>query len=202
MNKCGIYRIINITTGNFYIGSTNNYRKRKDNHLYLLRRNKHHSPYLQNSFNKHKEECFLLELIEECNEDLLLIREQYYIDTLNPKYNVAKIAGRTVGVPCSENKKKKIGLANKGKIKTPEMISKLKKSWNGKYNGAKKIYMYDSNFNFIKSWNSGADASREYGICLTSMSRLASKAKLIISPKSKLKGFILTFNPLINNTNE
>ena len=48
MSKSGIYKITNIITGYFYIGSTNNFNRRKLNHLHLPRNNKHHSIYLQN----------------------------------------------------------------------------------------------------------------------------------------------------------
>ena len=46
---------------------------------------------------------------------MLLEREQYYIDTLNPQYNIAKVAGSTLGVLQSETTKQSISKALKGK---------------------------------------------------------------------------------------
>ena len=202
MNKSGIYKITNIITGYFYIGSTNNFNRRKLNHLHLLRNNKHHSIYLQNSFNKHLETNFKIELIEQCDIENLIKLEQYYIDLLKPKYNTVKIAGSTKGIKCSNETKLKISNANKGKTRTQEVKQKLKNNWNGKYNNAKKVYLYDSNKNLLKIWNSGSDASLDYNVHRNTINKLARIPKVITSNKSKLKGFILSFNPLINNTNE
>jgi group I intron endonuclease len=40
---------------------------------------------------------FKLEILEYCNPDVLITREQYYIDLLKPKYNILSIAGSTFG---------------------------------------------------------------------------------------------------------
>lgn len=40
---------------------------------------------------------FSLEILEYCNEDNVLSREQYFIDLLKPKYNIVQIAGSTLG---------------------------------------------------------------------------------------------------------
>jgi group I intron endonuclease len=79
--KSGVYRIINKTTGKFYIGSTiMSIQKRCYHHLSLLRANKHKNIYLQNSWNKYGEEDFLFEILEITDKNNTLIREQYWID--------------------------------------------------------------------------------------------------------------------------
>ena len=45
---------------------------------------------------------------------MLLNREQHYIDELKPTYNIAKIAGSTLGVNKSEDAKNNISKALKG----------------------------------------------------------------------------------------
>jgi group I intron endonuclease len=40
---------------------------------------------------------FRLEILEYCNPDVVLIREQYYIDLLKPEYNILSRAGSTLG---------------------------------------------------------------------------------------------------------
>lgn len=86
---CGVYRITNTRNGHFYVGSSKNIGKRITQHKVDLRRNAHHSPYLQRAWNKYGEESFEFSLIEECSIDDALDREQYYLDSLCPAYNVS-----------------------------------------------------------------------------------------------------------------
>lgn len=123
MKICGVYCIKNKVNNNFYIGSSADINKRKNQHFVALKNNKHHSKYLQRSFNKHKEENFSFNILEECNIENLLIREQYFINTLNPKYNVCKIAGSSLGVKRTEDVKKNISIAQKKRFET-------KNAWN------------------------------------------------------------------------
>jgi len=39
----------------------------------------------------------MLEILEYCNKDIVIQREQYYMDLLNPEYNVVYKAGSTEG---------------------------------------------------------------------------------------------------------
>ena len=57
---------------------------------------------------------FILEILEYCDVSALLEREQYYLDLLKPAYNIAKIAGSTLGVPKSALTKAKISEALQG----------------------------------------------------------------------------------------
>jgi hypothetical protein len=45
----------------------------------MLRNNIHDNNHLQNSFNKSGEKNFKFEIIEECNENLLIEKENFYI---------------------------------------------------------------------------------------------------------------------------
>lgn len=79
-----------------YIGSTDNIYFRKKKHLADLRRNKHHAFLLQRAYNKYGESFLkfkILEIIKDC--DNILVREQYFIDTIKPFYNSCKIVGKT-----------------------------------------------------------------------------------------------------------
>lgn len=113
----GIYKIKNIITNKFYIGSTINFKVRFNDHKKLLRNNKHNNSHLQNSWNKHGEKNFIFEILElNTCVDLLLEREQYYLDVLMPwdnkkGYNICKIAGNTLGTKRSEDEKVKMSLS-------------------------------------------------------------------------------------------
>lgn len=87
--KSGIYKIHNVENNNFYIGSSKHINKRWSEHKYNLNRNDHINIILQRSWNKYGKDCFVFEIIEECEIEFLLEREQFYLDTLKPKYNIS-----------------------------------------------------------------------------------------------------------------
>lgn len=60
-----IYIIVNLKNFKLYIGKTINFEKRKKRHITDLKRGKHHSEYLQRSFNKHGLDQFDFIVIEE-----------------------------------------------------------------------------------------------------------------------------------------
>jgi group I intron endonuclease len=108
-----IYKINNSINNDFYIGSTRNVKKRYYTHLNHIRTNKNTCIKLIRAVNKYKEENFTFEIIEECDLNSILIREQYYIDTLNPKYNISKIAGSNFGIKRTEEVKLKKSISQK-----------------------------------------------------------------------------------------
>ncbi|AMR46918.1 endonuclease [Bacillus subtilis subsp. subtilis] len=58
-----VYKIRNIKNGKFYIGSSANFRKRKTEHLRLLKSGSHHNKPLQEDFNTYGENNFLFEVL-------------------------------------------------------------------------------------------------------------------------------------------
>lgn len=130
----GIYSIKNLINGKMYIGSSVNIRRRlityANSHLKLLTLNKHSNPHLQNSWNKYGEDNFSFNIIELVDDkNLLLEREQFYMDKfktydINIGYNIAKIAGSTLGVKLSEETKQKMSISKKG-IKRSESVRQI-----------------------------------------------------------------------------
>lgn len=89
----GVYKILNLDTNKFYIGSSIDIYGRWKGHLYTLRNKKHRNPYLQRSYEKHGEDKFIFYLIENLTykkhkgitiNEFVRQREQYYLDTLKP----------------------------------------------------------------------------------------------------------------------
>ena len=101
-NQSGIYKLT--INNKFYIGSAKNIGIRLSKHLLDLERNLHHSIYLQRTWNKYQN--INIEIIEIC--DNIIEREQYYIDTLQPHFNLCKNATNCNGIKRSENHKNKI----------------------------------------------------------------------------------------------
>lgn len=114
-NNSGIYKITNTVTGDFYIGSSVNLYNRIKKHRYSLIGNYHTNSHLQNSWNKHGTDCFEFSILEYCDKELLLEREQSYINTQKPSYNICPIAGNSLGFKHSEESKQKISQAQKGR---------------------------------------------------------------------------------------
>jgi hypothetical protein len=51
---------------------------------------------------------FSLEILEYCDKEVLLEREQYYLDNLRPEYNIVKTAGSTLGYKHTEESLEKM----------------------------------------------------------------------------------------------
>ena len=116
LKASGIYKITS-PSGKFYIGSSANIHIRWLAHKTMLKRQKHHSFYLQRACNKYGLESLTIEVVKLCAVDELFCEEQFYIDSLNPSYNICRIAGSSRGTSrvFTDEHKRKIGLAHKGK---------------------------------------------------------------------------------------
>lgn len=80
-----IYYIKNLSNSKFYIGLTENPKRRKTRHFSDLRNNKHDNNHLQNSFNKYGEGNFEFKIIhkEFCAPDRISELEKEYIIKYN-----------------------------------------------------------------------------------------------------------------------
>ena len=63
---------------------------------------------------KYSHSSFSLTILEYCYKSELNNREQYYLDRLEPDYNILKIAGSLLGYTFTEEAKAKISKALKG----------------------------------------------------------------------------------------
>ena len=122
----GIYRISSkIKPISFYIGSAINIEKRWGDHLNRLKNGKHINTILQNHYNKYGILDLTFSVLLECDKEDLLKNEQYFIDSLNPTFNICKIAGSNLGRKFSDEHKLKISIALKGKTMSDECRAKM-----------------------------------------------------------------------------
>ena len=92
-NVSGIYQIRNTVNGKTYVGSTTSLRRRRAEHLRELAAGRHFNPILQRAWAKYGAQAFVFEVVEVCPREDRHVREQHYLDTLAPAYNVMKVAG-------------------------------------------------------------------------------------------------------------
>jgi group I intron endonuclease len=115
----GIYAIRHIGSGRVYVGSSVLISKRWAVHQRSLERGVHHSPVLQRSWAKYGAAAFAFEIVERVDDRKeLLQREQHWIDTLRPAFNVCKTAGSQLGMSHSAEAREKMSAARKGAKKT------------------------------------------------------------------------------------
>lgn len=136
----GIYQIRNITNNHLYIGSTKNFEVRWKRHKSALKNNKNQpNKYIQYAWTLYGEKSFVFEIIEvikDITKKSLKKKEQYHANLLNPKYNIREIVESNLGFRQTEETKKKISKANKGK--TWEEIHGIEKSVEMKKNLASR----------------------------------------------------------------
>ncbi|BCC74234.1 hypothetical protein BCJMU51_p2089 (plasmid) [Bacillus cereus] len=130
----GVYAILNLNNGKVYIGSSVDVFKRWGDHRRELERGVHHSPRLQNSWNKHSEESFSFEIIEDVGDkDRLIKQEQYWIDIFKSYddsngYNISHAAKSCLGIERSEEFKEGCRWRNLGKKQSEETKQKRSES--------------------------------------------------------------------------
>lgn len=125
--NCGIYMIMNLVNRKFYIGSSYNINNRWNVHKACLKTNNHPSKYLQRAYNKYGKDNFIYEVLENCPENNLIEREQYWMDFHKiylPEngYNISPTAGKTTGYKHTQESKEKMTILLKERISkmTPE----------------------------------------------------------------------------------
>ena len=77
------------------------------------------------ALRKYGHSLFSFGVLEYCDKKDIYIREQYYIDTLNPEYNISRVAGSPLGVIRSKETKAKIAAARSGCMHSVETKTKI-----------------------------------------------------------------------------
>lgn len=127
--ECGVYSILNTITQKEYIGSTTDrFDKRLREHVCLLTQNKHDSPKLQHSWNKHGRQYFVFSILEICPPSECIRREQKWIDKRLPHvngYNICGTAGNCFGRKFSDQTKRKMSVSHTGIFPSEETKKKM-----------------------------------------------------------------------------
>lgn len=143
-NKSGIYLWTNTVSGKSYVGSSINLSRRiRDyfNKSYLTRELLKNNSLIYKALLEHNYKGFRLDILEYCEKNAIIEREQYYLTNLTVEYNVLKHAKSLLGfkhkpstieilrklklgIPCSESTKEKLSQNSQSiGIKVKDLIS-------------------------------------------------------------------------------
>ena len=133
---------------------------------------------------------YLSPILEYCEPNLLIKREQYYIDSLKPEYNICKIANSSLGYKHSYESKLKMSinrtgiknhmygkhLTNETKLKIKTSVIKTLKA-KGFFNNY-KLGIYNYKNKLIKILDSAKQMSKAYDIPESTLIRYIKTGKL------------------------
>ena len=135
----GIYKIQSkCKPERFYIGSAVDIKRRWNNHNCDFKNNKHDNSKMQNHVNKYGIDDLEFSVIMECSKETLIAYEQFYIDSLNPWFNICKVAGSTLGIKATQKTIEILRIINTGRKHTEATKEKCRlskignKVWQGK----------------------------------------------------------------------
>ncbi len=181
------------------MGSTIDFSSRRRQHRSKLRGNKHCNRHLQRAFNKYGEDKFSMVIVETISTvGDLLPREQAWIDKYDREqlYNASLVAGATRGLNHTAETRAKMsaaqlergargenqywlgkGMSDERKARVSEYHKGRKRSpafsaANGKLHSKVVIQIDAETGESIKFWHSITQASKELGICRTSISQV------------------------------
>jgi hypothetical protein len=110
---------------------------------------------------KHGYSNFNLEILEYCDKEYLINREQYYLNLLKPEFNICKIAGSMLGFKHSK-----------------KTLLKFKNRDTGI---GHQTYIINEENNNTKPYNSIRSAAKSIGVSHTTLRRYSNKNKLLNS---------------------
>ena len=87
MKISAVYKITNTVTGDFYIGSSNDVKRRWAEHKSPSRWNKRPNNPMYIDMQEYGKDKFEFQVIEVVEEGSLKEKEQYFIEILKPTYN-------------------------------------------------------------------------------------------------------------------
>jgi group I intron endonuclease len=178
LKKCGIYCITNSINNKIYIGSSKNIYHRLKRHYSELTRGTHANKYLQNSYLKHGSSNFNVSILEEVLYEDLQQKEQHYIDTLKPDYNITlEVIRNTPSL--------------KSRMKISATLKEQKRLGTLKYpthdDKKKPVVIYDSDCNCIGNYESESAAAKKLKELYPGLKHSQSVVNSVINSRSRLK---------------
>jgi group I intron endonuclease len=133
-NQAGVYALICKVTNRFYIGSSVYLGARLLDYMqpaYLAQLV--NRPILK-ALRKYGVNNWIFIVLETCQASVVLEREQYWLDLLEPEYNLSPTAGSTLGVAVSVEARAKLRAAHLGKTHSLEACLLMSETRRGSNN--------------------------------------------------------------------
>lgn len=215
----GIYLILNKVTLKYYIGSasTGRFYSRFSNHLIYFRGSK----FVKNAVHKYKlfNFAFLIlelfpDIVNKENNKKLIDRENQYLKSLLPNYNILTEAGSSFGYRHTEidkikmktnyslERRLKIGNLNKGKSLSIETKEKIKqkaltrdrtkinlseKSLLNMKKNSKPLILLNLDYTIFGAYNSITEAAKAINCSVKTISRALATEKKILKKRFIVK---------------
>ena len=122
MKISGVYKITNTITGDFYIGSSNDVKRRWAAHKCQSKWNECPNSQLYQDIQKYGVDKFEFQVLEEVEPGSLKVAEQQFIETLKPTYNQMNANGLDIERRKEYNKEYK--KSDKGKESQKKAVNK------------------------------------------------------------------------------
>ena len=133
----GFYCIQNLETGWLYVGSASvSMEVRWNRHKYDLIPGRHPNKRLQMDWDSYGPSSFRFSILRLCTPNECIATEQYYIDSMDPRYNVLRVAGSHLGAKRSPETCARIRAVKLGKPshkQSPETREKIRASSLGRH---------------------------------------------------------------------
>jgi len=135
MVKSGVYQIILKEDGRSYIGSSIDIEARWKRHKESARLYPKTGQVIARAIAKYGADQFNWVVLETCDEEQLLDREQYWLDSVRPfadennGFNVRKIADSNFGITRTIESRKKQSVTMTGVLKTDKHKQRMKEVW-------------------------------------------------------------------------
>lgn len=139
-----VYTITCIPTNKIYVGFTTDYLTRLRTHSTRLNCGVHPNLHLQQAFIKYGKSNFIIEILEEYPEEILVAMEHYWGTTLNTHnnkvgFNILPTHPYKENARMAEESKLKISKANKGKKHSEKSKALMSSSRKGKKQSEKHV---------------------------------------------------------------
>ena len=182
--KSGIYRINNLVKGKSYVGSSKDLSNRLRAYYSISNIKRivsKESSIIYSAILKYGHENFSLDILEYCEINVLIEKEQYYINYLKPEYNILKIAKSRLGHKLSEKTKKAVSIALRGKkykINTLKIMTKpnaityeTKLKISSRCKGV-SVKVYGKSNNLVNEFSTLTSAAKYFGISSSPIRRI------------------------------
>ena len=122
--KSGVYKWTNLENNKSYVGGSVNLSRRLAQYyninMLTSYRSLIHKAILKYGYSK-----FKVEILEYCKRKDVIKREQYYMYTIKPEYNILKVAGSPLGHVHTPETIEKMRIKATGRKHTIESIAKM-----------------------------------------------------------------------------